>query len=154
MTNYRIHIAYVINSKQENKHCYERLKYNLKDYNIQFNSNYINFKRGNLITNRSINFDTEYTNLLDIIQKIPRDYIFIYLTNVDDDHKIIYDHSDIIRTKHLNEEEVTIVAKIKEKINTNQQEFKYIEELEMKISNIEKEIIALEKRIIMMNDMD
>jgi len=154
MTNYRIHIAYVINSKEENKHCYERLRYNLKDYNIEFNSNYINFKRGGVITNRSINFDVEYANLLDIIQKIPRDYIFIYITNVDYDHKIIYDHSNMIRTKQLNEEEVTIVEKIKEKINANQQEFKYIEELEMKISNIEKEIITLEKKNILINDMD
>ena len=70
MTNYRIHIAYVISNKEENKHCYERLRYNLKDYNIEFNSNYINFKRVDIITNRSINFDVEYANLFDVIQKI------------------------------------------------------------------------------------
>jgi hypothetical protein len=143
MSKYKIHLGYIIESSQENKECYQQLHYNLKDYNLEINSMYIDFKRGDLSTDRSINFDVNSSDILDIIQKIPREYIFVYVINIEDNYKIIYDYADCIRSKKLNEEEINIYNKLKETINKNDTENKYIKELENRIEEIYEEINTL-----------
>ncbi len=140
MSKYKIHLGYVIENSKKNKESYIELKYNLREYNIELNSIYIDFKRGNFETDRSINFNVNATDILDIIQKIPRDYIFVYIINLEDNYKIIYDIEDRIRSKKLNEEELTIYNKVKEKVFKDQTEIRYIQVLESKIKDFEKEI--------------
>jgi len=145
MSKYKIHLGYIIENSQENKECYQQLHYNLKDYNLEINSMYIDFKRGDLSTDRSISFDVSSSDILDIIQKIPREYIFVYVVNIEDNYKIIYDYDDRIRSKKLNEEETNIYNTVKDKVNKNDTENKYIKELENRIEEIYNEISTLKK---------
>lgn len=103
MSVYKIHLGYTINSNKENRKDYYNLRYTLKDYNLKFNSMYINFERNGIVTNRSISFQVNEDIIFDVINKILRDYMFAYIIKDDDEQKIIYDYSDLIKSRNLNE---------------------------------------------------
>ena len=147
MSKYKIQLGYVIENRTESKECYQQLHYNLKDYNLEINSMYIDFKRGDLHTDRSISFDVNSNDILEIIQKIPREYIFIYIVNLENNYKIIYDYEDRIRSKKLDEEETKIHNEVKEKVNKNNTENKYIKDLENQI-----ELLSKDKNINLHNE--
>lgn len=148
MATYSIHLGYTIKDNKQSKIDYTYLIHTLKEYNLNFKSMYINFQRNDIITNQSISFNVKEEQLLEIINKIPRDFVIIYvIINNSDDYKILYDYSEIIRSFKLNEFENMVYSKSKERNNTNKQENKYIKELESKIDDLEKENNVLRKRI-------
>jgi len=147
MATYLIHLGYTIKDNKQNKIDYIYLKHILNDYNFTIKSMYINFNRDDIVTNRSISFEVNDAQILEIINKIPRDYYIIYVIKNNDEYKILYDYSEQIRSPKLDDFEYMVFSKSKERNNTNKQENKYIKELESQIDDLEKENNVLRKRI-------